>query len=92
MLQLPSLIPPIAFFVIANFLAIFAILDTAYVAHLFQRGNLQRLWPVKVLRFLVAGINEVFLVMLSCDLKTAFRPRNNLLYKYARMAPPSQRL
>ncbi len=47
--------PPLAVFVIANVLVIFAFVDTAYVAHLFQRGNLKKMWPVKILRFLVAG-------------------------------------
>ena len=26
-----------------------------YVAHLFRKGNLKKLWPVRILRFLVAG-------------------------------------
>ena len=53
--QLKDLIPPITFFVMAHILVLVAVADTIYVARLFQKGNLQKLWPVQILRFLVSG-------------------------------------
>jgi len=42
-----------------------AIADTWYVGRLFQKGSIQKLWPVKLLRFLVAGVVTVLFASVS---------------------------
>ena len=49
-------VPRWTFFILAVVLVSVAVGDTWYVARLFQNGAVQKMWPVKLLRFSVAGI------------------------------------
>uniref|UniRef100_A0A7S0Z266 Uncharacterized protein n=1 Tax=Hemiselmis tepida TaxID=464990 RepID=A0A7S0Z266_9CRYP len=46
-------LPHYSLFVLGSLLIMASLLDTVYAAHLFKRGSIDRMWPLKVLRFLV---------------------------------------
>jgi hypothetical protein len=54
LLQVPA-IPRIFYFALSNVLVLLVLANSAYVAHLLQQGNLKHNWPVRILRILVAG-------------------------------------
>ncbi|KAJ1493171.1 hypothetical protein T484DRAFT_1769398 [Baffinella frigidus] len=55
-----KVVPRYTFFIVGVILVSIAVADTWYVTHLFQQGGIQKLWPVKLLRFIVATVVTVF--------------------------------
>jgi len=49
-------VPRYTFFVLAFVIVSSALVESAYVARLFEDGNVQKMWPVKILRYLVLAI------------------------------------
>lgn len=69
-----SVVPHYSFFILASVLVTFALIETAYVARIFEKGVVNQMWPVKVLKFLVvvmvttlfSSLLKWLLIPLSC--------------------------
>jgi len=49
-----QVIPRYSLFIVASLLVLGTLADTFYAAHLFKTGSIDRMWPLKLLRLLVA--------------------------------------
>eukprot|EP00290_Baffinella_frigidus_P054107 CAMPEP_0180344272 /NCGR_PEP_ID=MMETSP0989-20121125/2727_1 /TAXON_ID=697907 /ORGANISM="non described non described, Strain CCMP2293" /LENGTH=1137 /DNA_ID=CAMNT_0022333277 /DNA_START=22 /DNA_END=3432 /DNA_ORIENTATION=- len=53
-------VPRYTLYILAMFLVLIAIVVTWYVGKLFESGAINKLWPVKLLRFMVASIVTIY--------------------------------
>jgi hypothetical protein len=68
--QVEKVIPEWIFFSVSILVALGAICNAGYVMKLFRAGQVKILWPLKILRALVASIVTVFFTTVGCALQS----------------------
>ncbi len=71
--QVQTVIPEWIFYSLAVLLAIGAIANALYVMRLFRAGQVKILWPLKILRFIVASVVTVLFTTVRKFLNTTWK-------------------
>uniref|UniRef100_A0A7S1H796 TmcB/TmcC TPR repeats domain-containing protein n=1 Tax=Hemiselmis andersenii TaxID=464988 RepID=A0A7S1H796_HEMAN len=71
-----KVLPHYSLFILGSSLVVVSLLDTFYAAHLFKKGSIDKMWPLKVLRFLVV---TMVTIAFSSVIKWLMIPTNCLV-------------